>query len=126
MADFAGGIDKEFKGTAWENPQILLQNSPVTYAKNFKTPMLVIHGERDYRVPYTQGLQMYTALQKMNVPSKLIVFPSAGHWPAWHEMAFYYDVHLDFFHQYLGGEPAPYDVKEHARNLVFEKKSAKP
>ena len=131
LAAFYGSTEElwfpehDLKGTPWTSDQYA-KWSPSSAVKSFKTPALVITGELDYRCPYTQSLAYYTALQKMNVPSRLIVFPSAGHWPAWHEMAFYYDAHLDFFHQYLGGEPAPYDVKEHARNLVFEKKGAKP
>ena len=58
------------------------------------------------------------------MPARLVVFPNAGHWPSWHEMAFYYDAHLDFFHQWLGGEPAPWDVKDFANNLAFKKKKA--
>jgi dipeptidyl aminopeptidase/acylaminoacyl peptidase len=81
----------------------------------------VITGELDYRVPYTLSLAYYTALRKKNVPARLVVLPNAGHWPAWHEMAFYYNAHLDFFHQYLGGEPAPYDVTAYSRNLQFDK-----
>jgi dipeptidyl aminopeptidase/acylaminoacyl peptidase len=48
--------------------------------KNFRTPMLIIHGELDYRVPIGEGLQLFTALQRMNVDSKLLVFPDEGHW----------------------------------------------
>ena len=84
----------------------------------------MITGEKDYRVPYTQSLEYYTGLRKMGVPARLVVFPDAGHWPSWYEMAFYYDVHLDFFHQWLGGEPAPWDVKDFANNLAFKKKKA--
>ena len=57
--------------------------SPHTYAAEFgkfKTPTLVIAGEQDYRVPYTQSLEFYSALQRQGVPSKLIVFPDEGHW----------------------------------------------
>ena len=54
--------------------------SPHLYAKKFKTPTLVIGGELDYRVPYTEGLSLFTALQRQNVPSRLIVFPDEGHW----------------------------------------------
>ena len=79
-----------------------------------RRPRSSITGELDYRVPYTQSLEYFTALQKMGVPSRLVVFPKAGHWPAWYEMAFYYNAHLDFFHQWLGGEPAPWDVVEYA------------
>ncbi len=56
------------------------QFSPHKYAANFKTPMLVIHGELDFRVPVTEGLQVLTALQRQGVPSKLLLFPDEGHW----------------------------------------------
>lgn len=54
--------------------------SPHLYVKNFKTPTLVTGGELDYRVPYTEDLSMFTALQRMNVPSRLVIFPDEGHW----------------------------------------------
>jgi dipeptidyl aminopeptidase/acylaminoacyl peptidase len=50
------------------------------FAREFKTPTLVIHGELDYRVPYGQGLQLFTALQAQKVPSKLLLYPDEGHW----------------------------------------------
>jgi dipeptidyl aminopeptidase/acylaminoacyl peptidase len=46
----------------------------------FRTPTLVICGEQDFRVPYTQSLSFFTAMQRQNVPSKLVVFPDEGHW----------------------------------------------
>jgi dipeptidyl aminopeptidase/acylaminoacyl peptidase len=67
-------------GSPWTNPENYAKWSPSFYVSNFKTPTLVIHGERDYRVPYTQGLQLFTALQLQKVPSKLLVFPDEGHW----------------------------------------------
>ena len=70
----------EFKGMPWQQPELYEKWSPSAYAKDFKTPTLVIHGELDFRVPYTQGLQLFTALQAQKVPSKLIVFPDEGHW----------------------------------------------
>jgi dipeptidyl aminopeptidase/acylaminoacyl peptidase len=72
----------EFNGTPYENPELYEKWSPSTYVKNMKTlrtPTLVIHGQHDYRVPVTQGFQMFTALQRMNVPSKLIYFPTENH-----------------------------------------------
>lgn len=90
--------------------------SPSRYTAGFSTPTLVITGERDYRVPYTQSLQFFTDLQLRGVPSRLVVFPEAGHWPGWYEMAFYYLVHLDWFHQWLGGGAPPWDVERFARN----------
>lgn len=70
----------EFRGMPWENPEVYAKWSPSYYAKEFKTPTLVLHGELDYRVPVGQGLQLFTALQMMKVPSKLVLFPDEGHW----------------------------------------------
>ncbi len=67
-------------GMPWTNPDGYAKWSPHTYAKNFKTPTLVTHGELDYRVPVGEGLQLYTTLQRLNVPSRLLVFPDEGHW----------------------------------------------
>jgi len=69
----------EFGGVPWNKPELHEKFAPIRFAKNFKTPMLVIHGEHDYRVPYTQGLQMFTALQVQGVKSKLLFFPDASH-----------------------------------------------
>lgn len=70
----------EFKGTPWENPELYAKWSPSNYVKNFKTPTLVTHGQLDYRVDVSEGFQLFTALQKMNVPSKFLYFPDEGHW----------------------------------------------
>ncbi len=70
----------EFKGFPWQTPEMHEKWSPSSFAGNFKTPTLVIHGELDYRVPYGQGLQLFTALQARKVPSKLLVYPDEGHW----------------------------------------------
>jgi dipeptidyl aminopeptidase/acylaminoacyl peptidase len=70
-------------GTPWGNAEAYKKWSPVTYAGElgkFKTPTLVIAGEQDFRVPYTQSLEFYSALQRQGVPSKLVVFPDEGHW----------------------------------------------
>src|SRR3569833_2358265 len=54
--------------------------NPVNFVTRWKTPMLVIHSEKDFRIPYTQGLAAFTALQRRNVPSKLLIFPDENHW----------------------------------------------
>ncbi|MFB3905001.1 MAG: alpha/beta fold hydrolase [Acidobacteriota bacterium] len=120
-------VEKDLCGQPW-NSDAYRKWSPSEYVQNFKTPTLVITGELDFRVPYTQSLEFFTALQKKNVPSRLVVFPNAGHWPSWYEMAFYYDVHLDWFHRWLGGGKAPWDPQKFLRNDVFkgeEKKEEK-
>jgi dipeptidyl aminopeptidase/acylaminoacyl peptidase len=70
----------EFKGMPWQTPEIHEKWSPSAYAQNFRTPTLVIHGELDFRVPYGQGLQLFTALQTQKAPSKLLIYPDEGHW----------------------------------------------
>ncbi|HVG19589.1 MAG TPA: S9 family peptidase [Blastocatellia bacterium] len=99
--------------------------SPSEYVKNFKTPCLVISGERDYRVPYTQSIEMFTALQKMGVPSRLIIYSNAGHWPSWYEMALYYTAHLEWFQKYLGGGGPQWTTEQFLRNAVFDRASGR-
>lgn len=70
----------EFQGTPWDNPEMYARWSPNHFVKEFRTPTLVIHGELDFRVPYGQGLELFTDLQMQKVPSKLLVFPDEGHW----------------------------------------------
>ncbi len=73
----------EFGGVPWNPKSDYAKWSPHKFAAEFakyKTPVLVIHGEQDYRVPYTQGLELFTALQRQGVPSRLILFPDEGHW----------------------------------------------
>jgi dipeptidyl aminopeptidase/acylaminoacyl peptidase len=72
--------DWEFKGTPYDNRASYQKWSPHQYAKNFKTPTLVIHGQRDYRLDVSEGLQLFTTLQMENVPSKMLYFPDEGHW----------------------------------------------
>ncbi len=67
-------------GTPWEKPEAYKEHNPIEYVKNWKTPMLVIHGGRDYRVVATQGISTFTALQRKNIPSKLLYFPDENHW----------------------------------------------
>ncbi|MDW7679013.1 MAG: S9 family peptidase [bacterium] len=69
----------EFGGTVYEKPELYEKWSPSNYAKNFSTPTLVIHSENDFRVPVTQGFQMFTALQRNAAPSKLLYFPDEDH-----------------------------------------------
>jgi dipeptidyl aminopeptidase/acylaminoacyl peptidase len=66
-------------GAPWEKPETYLRLSPSTYAASFMTPTLVSHGERDYRVPVTEALGMYTALARQGVPSRLLYFPDEDH-----------------------------------------------
>jgi dipeptidyl aminopeptidase/acylaminoacyl peptidase len=114
----------DLKGRPWDSSQYE-KFSPSNFVKNFKTPTLVISGERDYRVPYTQSLQFFTDLQEMKVPSRLIIYSNAGHWPSWYEMALYYTAHVEWFNKYLGGDPPPWTTEQFLRNAVFDKATGK-
>ena len=70
----------EFGGMPADTPDVYDKWSPDRYAKDFKTPTLVVQGELDYRVPFEQGLALYNVLQIEKVPSKLLDFPDEGHW----------------------------------------------
>jgi dipeptidyl aminopeptidase/acylaminoacyl peptidase len=97
--------EHDMAGTPWSNPESYKKWAPVTYAGalgKYKTPTLVIAGERDYRVPYTQSLEFFSALQQQGVPSKLVVFPDEGHWvlkPL--NSRFWYKTFLDWVGTYL-------------------------
>jgi dipeptidyl aminopeptidase/acylaminoacyl peptidase len=66
--------------TSEETASIYQRFSPHRYVQNWRSPLLVIHGEKDFRVPYDQGLQAFTAAQVQGVPSRLLMFPEEGHW----------------------------------------------
>ena len=107
-------------GHPWDS-DLYEKCSPNKFVRNFKTPCLVITGEKDYRVPYAQSLEFFTDLQEMGVPSRLIVFPNDGHWPSGvKSMPLYYNAHLDWFHKYLGGDPPPDDMTKMIRNQAIK------
>ena len=79
-------------GTPWENPDGYDSFNPIDYVQNWHVPTLVVHGQLDYRVVYTQGLSTFTALRRQGVPARLLFFPDENHWVLkphnsiqWHE-----------------------------------------
>jgi dipeptidyl aminopeptidase/acylaminoacyl peptidase len=70
----------EFHGTPYTNRELYRKWSPHLFAANFKTPTLVIHGQLDYRLDVSEGFQLFTTLQRLGVPSKMLYFPDEGHW----------------------------------------------
>ena len=70
----------EFKGQPWKNRELYRKWSPHLFADKFKTPTLVIHGQNDYRLDVSQGFDLFTTLQRLKVPSKMLYFPDEGHW----------------------------------------------
>ena len=79
-SDYTWGRPNNYGAAPWEDPQRIDRWSPSRFAENFNTPMLVIHGELDYRVPYTQGLNVYGVLSGKGVPARLVIFPTENHW----------------------------------------------
>ena len=84
--------ERDHKGAPWENPEGYEKQNPVNFVKYWKTPMLVIHGGKDFRVVETQGFGTFNALQRRGIPSRFLYFPDENHWvlkPAnsvlWHE-----------------------------------------
>jgi dipeptidyl aminopeptidase/acylaminoacyl peptidase len=70
----------EFGGPPWKKRDVYRKWSPHEYAANFKTPTLVVHGQLDYRLDVSQGFDLFTTLQILKVPSKMLYFPDEGHW----------------------------------------------
>jgi dipeptidyl aminopeptidase/acylaminoacyl peptidase len=95
-------VEWDQNGAPWANPDLYKKFSPSTYVQNFKTPTLVIHGEQDFRVPISEGMQLFTALQRQGVPSKFLYFPDEGHFvlkPQNSEL--WYDTVLGWWKEYL-------------------------
>jgi len=92
----------EYGGTVYDNPEGYERFNPVNHVDQWKTPMLVIQGDRDYRIPTSQGLSTFSALQRRGIESRLIVFPDENHWVLkpqnslqWHNEVFHWlDDHL--------------------------------
>jgi len=82
----------DHRGTYYENPDGHEKHNPARFVERWRTPMLVVHGGLDYRVPQTQGFATFTALQRRGIPSRLLYFPDENHFvqrPSnsvkWHE-----------------------------------------
>jgi dipeptidyl aminopeptidase/acylaminoacyl peptidase len=97
--------EHDLQGTPWSNPDAYRKWAPANYAGalgKYKTPTLVVAGEQDFRVPYTQSLEFFNTLQRQGVPSKLVVFPDEGHWvlkPL--NSQFWYKTFLDWLGMYV-------------------------
>ncbi|MDZ7334160.1 MAG: S9 family peptidase, partial [candidate division KSB1 bacterium] len=82
----------DHEGTPWTNPEGYEKHNPINFVKNWRTPILVIHGALDFRVVETQGISTFTAAQRLGIPSKFLYFPDENHWVLkphnsilWHE-----------------------------------------
>jgi dipeptidyl aminopeptidase/acylaminoacyl peptidase len=100
--------EHDMQGTPWSNPESFKKWSASTFAGElgkYKTPTLVIAGENDFRVPYTQSLEFFNTLQREGVASKLVIFPDEGHWVLKPQNSqFWYKTFLDWLAMYLKKE----------------------
>jgi dipeptidyl aminopeptidase/acylaminoacyl peptidase len=95
----------DHEGTPWDNPDHYEKQNPLNFVKNWKTPMLVIHGGRDYRVVETQGMSTFTALQRKGIPSRFLHFPDENHWVLKpHNSILWHDTVIDWLDKWLKDE----------------------
>jgi dipeptidyl aminopeptidase/acylaminoacyl peptidase len=96
------GAEKPRFGYYWEKPEQFASYSPHTFAANFKTPTLVIHGQADRRVPVNHGIELFNTLQSKGVPSKLVYFPDENHWVLKPQNSlFWYQTKREWLAQYV-------------------------
>jgi dipeptidyl aminopeptidase/acylaminoacyl peptidase len=94
----------DHEGTPWTHPEGFEKHNPVLHVGRWKTPMLVIHGARDYRVVDAQGLATFNALQRRGIPSKLLYFPDENHWVlAPHNSILWHETVLGWLDQWTKG-----------------------
>ncbi len=107
MGQFASDVTSDrvinYDGAPWQGRYEQINKwSPAFYAENFKTPMLIIHGEKDYRVVVTQGLELYGVLTGKGVPARLVYFPNENHWILQPQNSIYWNKEVkDWFAKYL-------------------------
>lgn len=105
-SDVAWSREASFGGPVWEQGEVWREQNPIRLAANFKTPTLVTFGEKDFRVPINNGLEYWTALQRQQVESRLVVFPDENHWilKGGNSRYFYREVH-DWLARWLAEQP---------------------
>ncbi|MCA9727505.1 MAG: S9 family peptidase [Candidatus Eisenbacteria bacterium] len=79
-SDFTQGRARAMGGEPWDNIEGMDRYNPMRHARGFRTPMLVVHGELDYRVPYVQGIEIYNVHKAMGIPARLVIYPDENHW----------------------------------------------
>jgi dipeptidyl aminopeptidase/acylaminoacyl peptidase len=79
-SDITQGRARSMGGEPWDNVQGMDRYNPLRHAAGFRSPMLVIHGEKDYRVPHCQGIEIYNVYKAMKLPARLVIFPDENHW----------------------------------------------
>jgi dipeptidyl aminopeptidase/acylaminoacyl peptidase len=78
-ADIPGFLPDYFGGEFWDHPETYLRHSPIAHVRGVKTPTLIQHGERDERVPLSQGLELYNALKRQKCQTQMVIYPRMPH-----------------------------------------------
>jgi dipeptidyl aminopeptidase/acylaminoacyl peptidase len=95
-------VEWEFGGRPYGDPALYEKWSPLNHAQRWKTPMLIVHSQLDYRVDLSEGYQAFTALRTMGVPAKFLYFPDEGHWVLRpRNRRLWWSTVLDWMDQYL-------------------------
>ncbi len=79
-SDYTWGRSNNYGASPWQDPERIDRYSPSRFAKDFKTPTLILHGAKDYRVPVTQGINLHGVLTAKGVESRIVIFPEENHW----------------------------------------------
>jgi dipeptidyl aminopeptidase/acylaminoacyl peptidase len=95
-------------GTLWQYPLRYLENSPIFFADKIQTPLLILHNDKDGAVPWYQGIELFTAMRRLNKPSWLLNYNDEPHWPVKWQNRVDFNIRMQqYFDHYLKGEPAP-------------------
>lgn len=106
--DLIHWFEQSIGAKQWARTEAWERNNPINHSANFRTPMLIIHGEQDYRVPYYQALTLYSTLQSKGVPSRLVVYPNENHWILSPQNSIYWNWEVQsWLARYIGGNPMP-------------------
>jgi len=101
-------MDWEFGGAPYANRALYEKWSPLNFAHNWKTPILIVHSQLDYRVDPSEGYQAFTAAKVHGVPAKFLYFPDEGHWVLRpRNRRLWWGTVLDWIDQYLKPAPSP-------------------
>jgi dipeptidyl aminopeptidase/acylaminoacyl peptidase len=102
-SDVTHGRARSMGGEPWKNLEGMDRYNPMRHARGFRSPMLVIHGEKDYRVPYNQGLEIYNVYKAMKLPARLVCYPDENHWILkLHNSRHWYGEVLSWLDRWLG------------------------
>lgn len=101
-SDITSSRDVAYGGSPWENLEAMLKWSPAMYGENFETPMLIIHGQKDYRVPVNHAFTVYGIYKGKGLDARLVYFPDENHWilTAQNSIFWYKEFH-DWLERYL-------------------------